>query len=80
MNQYRAIISINFDDEDIKEYAEMIGVSEERLSQDVDMLVNGVLDNIEFGSTWLEQLFINKNPSILRLTEGTTVEVSPHED
>ena len=73
MSKYRAIVSIEFDDEEVQEFAEMIGAG----SIDPDDYVSGHLDEI-FGSTWIEQLFKDGEPTIYRLSGGIMVEVSEH--
>lgn len=76
MANYRAIVSINFDDDDLNELAEYLGVDAGSL--DPSDSVNGALDNLEFGSGWLEQLFADGRPTITRLSEGINVEVNEH--
>ena len=78
MIQYRAIVSIYFDEEDLADLAENFGVDPERL--DAGDCINGALDNLDFGRGWLEQIYVNGSPRIGYLTEGITVMISPHED
>jgi len=76
MSKYKAIISIDFDDEDLEEYAQSVGADVERIKESVSEVVDGCLDSIELGSAWVEQLFINEDPVILRLSGGMSVEVN----
>ncbi len=76
MSKYRAIVSITFDDDDLKDFANQIGTD----NLDASDAVNGSLDNLEFGSGWLEQLFEDGKPTIWRASGGIKVEVNEHED
>jgi hypothetical protein len=68
MDHYRAIVSIEFDDEELEEiFGPGTSASE---------AVNGELDNLTFGSGWVEQIFRNTKPLIARLSGGINVEVS----
>lgn len=76
MANYRAIVSITFDDDDLEQLAEECGI--ERI--DAYESINGSLDNLELGTGWLEQLFKNGNPTIHRMSGGINVEVNDHDD
>jgi len=68
MANYRAIVSIEFDEEELEEiFGPGTSPSE---------AVNGELDNLTFGSVWVEQIFRNKKPLITRLSGGINVEIS----
>jgi hypothetical protein len=79
MTTYRAIVSITFDDDDLQAMADNLGVEVERLRRDPGSTLNGCLDNLEFGGAWIEQLFADGEPTIMRLSGGIQVEVNPHE-
>jgi hypothetical protein len=76
MSKYRAIVSITFDDEDLEEMAENIGIK----SIDVDQMLQGELDNFGLGCPWIEQIFKDRNPTIRRLSKGIMIEVSEDDD
>ena len=78
MTTYRAIVSIAFDDDDLKELAENLYIDPDDL--DPDNAINGELDSMSFGSHWVEQLFEDGKPTIRRLSGGIMVEVNPHEE
>ncbi|MDO8684512.1 MAG: hypothetical protein Q7N50_13650 [Armatimonadota bacterium] len=78
MTKHRAIVSITFDDDDLKEFADSVGLDQSQI--DVDATVHGMLDNLEFGCGWLEQLFEDGSPTIGRLSYGLLVEINTHED
>lgn len=68
MAHYRAIVSIEFDDEELEDiFGPGTSPSE---------AVNGEIDNLTFGSGWVEQIFRNKKPLIARLSGGVNVEIS----
>jgi hypothetical protein len=68
MDHYRAIVSIEFDDEELEDiFGPGTSASE---------AVNGELDNLTFGSGWVEQIFRNKKPLIAQLSGGISVEIS----
>jgi len=75
MTQYRGIVSVTFDDEDLQELCDACGVE----SMDPYDAIQGSLDNLELGSGWLEQFFVNGSPKIGRLSGGISVEVNEHE-
>jgi len=77
MTQYRAIVSITFDDDDLKELADAIGVPSDQMR--ADDALDGSLDNLEFGSGWVEQFFVNGKPTITRLSGGIAIEINEHE-
>jgi hypothetical protein len=77
MAKYRAIVSIEFDGEDLKELASSLGCTRE-ISPDEGL--QGELDNLTFGTAWIEQIYQDGEPLIRRLTTGTMVEVSDFED
>lgn len=76
MTKYRAIVSIEFDDEDLENLALQIGANG---PIPPDLAIDGELDNLSFGSTWTEQLFRDGEPTIARLSGGIQVEINPHE-
>ena len=78
MAQYRAIVSITFDGEELKDLAESLGVEPDRL--DPHQSLDGALDNLELGSAWVEQFFVDGSPTIARLSGGIMIEVNEHED
>lgn len=41
--------------------------------------LNGALDNLPFGSSWIEQIFEDGKPIIRRLSGGIMVEVNDHD-
>lgn len=77
MTQYRAIVSITFEDDDLQELAEALGVPVDRLDPHESLW--GSLDILELGSGWVEQFFVDGEPTIARLSGGIAVEVNPHE-
>lgn len=79
MTKYRAIVSITFNDDDLEEMAGNIGVEPDLLLRDPGSTLDGCLDNLEFGSAWIEQLFRDGEPTIVRLSGGIQVEVNEHE-
>ena len=64
MAHYRAIVSIEFDDEELEKFL------------DQELALASDLRNLTFGSGWVEQIFRNKKPLIARLSGGINVEVS----
>lgn len=78
MKQYRAIVSITFDDDDLKELADAIGVPSDQIR--ADDALDGSLDNLDFGSGWVEQFFVDGQPTILRLSGGILVEINEHDN
>ena len=76
MANYRAIVSIMFDSEDLQDFADSLGIN----GVNPDEALDGMLDNLEFGSGWTEQIFQDGTPTIVRLTNGIMVEISPHEE
>lgn len=77
MTTYRAIVSITFDDEDLSKLASAIGVGcNERL--DPTNALDGELDCMSLGTGWVEQLFIDGEPTITRVG-GMSVVVSEHD-
>ena len=77
MTNYRAIVSITFDDDDLSEVAEAFGLDS---NPDALEMLNGSLDNLELGSGWVEQLFADGRPTIGRLSGGIMVEISEHDE
>jgi len=77
MTTYRAIVSVTFDDDDLQELADNLGINAARL--DPLEAINGSLDNIDLGSAWVEQLFKDGKPTVIRLSGGITVEINDHE-
>ena len=75
MTKYRAIVSITFDDADLQEIANEFGVG----NVDPHEALNGSLDNLDFGSGWIEQLFADGSPQICRMSGGIDVEVDYHD-
>lgn len=51
---YKAIISIEFDEDDIEEWREALGVSKQRF--DVRDALFGELQNFPLGSPWIESI------------------------
>lgn len=51
---YKAIISIEFDEDDIEEWRESLGVSKQRF--DVREALFGELQNFPLGSPWIESI------------------------
>ena len=78
MSKYRAIVSITFDDDDLKELAENIGINSSN-DYGADDMLQGELDNFCLGSTWVEQIFKDGEQTIRRLSGGMMVEVSEDE-
>ena len=75
MSKYRAIVSIEFDDDDISEaLGGDVGRSRNIDPQD---FIYGELDNLSVGGGWVEQLFVDGEASIIRLSPGMTVEINP---
>lgn len=77
MTQYRAIVSITFDDDDLEELANAHGISAGEIH--ADEALDGTLDNLDLGNGWVEQFFVNGQPTITRLSGGIAVEINPHE-
>ncbi len=77
MTKYRAIVSIEFDQEEIESFLEEIGADPESADPHDDL--NSALDNLPFGSAWIEQIFEDGKPTIQRLSGGIMVEVNDHE-
>jgi hypothetical protein len=74
--RYRAIVSIEFDDEDLATLAAQLGTDD----LDPADAVGGELDSMALGSGWVEQLFRNGRPTIHRLTgDGIQVTVNDHD-
>ena len=51
---YKAIISIEFDDDDIEEWRESLGASKQRF--DIHEALFGELQNFPLGSPWIESI------------------------
>lgn len=64
--KYRAIVSIEFDDDDLAELAETFGVDKVYAGD----AITGEMDNLGFGVAWIEQLYCNGLPTVLRLNQG----------
>lgn len=77
-NKYRAIVSITFDDDDLAELAENVGCEPDEMN--ASDAIDGELSNMSFGNTWIEQLFRNGKPTIMRLSGGIKVEVNEHDE
>lgn len=77
MANYRAIVSITFDDDDLESMAESYGIPEDRI--DANEILTGSLDNLELGSGWIEQIFKDAEPCIFRLSGGIMIEVNEHD-
>lgn len=77
MTKYRAIVSIFFDDEDLAELAEHIGVDVSRM--DPHETLSGELDNLGIGRAWIEQVFENGMKTIRRGGGGMMVEINAHD-
>ena len=79
MTKYRAIVSIYFDDEDLEELADELGIEPERLSRDLHSTINGDLDQLSLSSnTWIEQIFVDGDPQVAHFGETMTVIVTDH--
>ena len=76
MSKYRAIVSITFDDDDLQYLAEALDIDN---INDPQEALNGSLDNLDLGSGWLEQFYVDGEPQIFRLSSGIQVEVSDHD-
>ena len=76
MINYRAIVSITFDSEDLQDFADSLGIN----GVAPDEALDGMLDNLEFGSGWTEQIFQDGHPTIARLSDGIIVEINEHEE
>lgn len=76
MVKYRAIVSVTFDDEDLAQLAKLLDVEP---NLDPLQTLDATLDNLELGSGWIEQLFANGRPMMLRVSGGIMVEVNEHE-
>lgn len=76
MTSYRAIVSIEFDDDDLKDLADDLDIDVER--PDPNDVLFGALQNLEIGNGWIEQMFADGEPQIVRLGEGILVEINPH--
>jgi hypothetical protein len=77
MAKYRAIVSINIDDDDLAELGNNLGID---YAPEITEALNGELDNFGLGSCWIEQIFRDKQPIIHRLSGGITVEVTDFEE
>jgi hypothetical protein len=76
MARYRAIVSVEFDDEDLQSLAESIGAD----NVDPNEGLTGELDNFGLGTYWIEQIFRNGIPTIHRLTrDGIQVTINDHD-
>lgn len=76
MSRYRAIVSIEFDSEDLETLAENLGIGE----MDPDEAVQGELDNFGLGTGWIEQLYRNGQPTIHRIgDDGIQITVNDHD-
>jgi hypothetical protein len=78
MATYRALVSFVFDDSDLEDIAQAIGVDPRRL--DVYDTVNAELDSVSLGYSVVEQIFRDGKPTISRLSGGITTEINRHED
>lgn len=74
---YRAIVSITFDESDLIELAEQLGVDPDRM--DAMETLNASLDDLELGVGWVEQFFADGCEKMTRLSDGITIEINPHE-
>lgn len=76
MAKYRAIVSIEFDSDDLEQFAEQNGFR----SDDIDPMefIGGEMDNLSVGSGWIEQMFVNGRPQITRLSGGIDVQINEH--
>lgn len=76
MAKFRAIVSIQFDTDDLRDIAKHYG--SDRI--DAFEAINGEMDNLSFGCAHVEQLFQEGEPTIHRLSGGMNVEINEHED
>lgn len=76
MARFRAIVSIEFDDEDLKSFAESLGID----IIDPDEAIQGELDNFGIGTGWVEQLYRNGRPTMYRTgADGIEVTINDHD-
>lgn len=76
MSRFRAIVSIEFDSDDLKQFAENLGLDE----IDPDDAVRGELDNFGLGTGWIENIFRNGQPTVHRLSDdGIQITVNDHD-
>lgn len=76
MPKYRAIVSIEFGDDDLKKLQEEIGAKEPINPFDA---VRFELDSFSFGTTSIEQIFRDGDMLLTRLSGGIYVEVDDHD-
>jgi hypothetical protein len=77
MAKFRAIVSIEFDDEDLASLSEHLGIEPARL--DPSEAINGVMDNSSFGNSWIEQIFQDGRATLTRISGGILTEIDPHD-
>ncbi len=77
MARYRAIVSITFNDEELDDLAKAIGA---RRRVEPFEALTGELDNFGLGTYWIEQVFRDREPTMVRLSGGIQVEISDHEE
>lgn len=76
MTKYRAIVSIEFDSEDLRTFAEGMGVD------DIDACdaITGELDAFGLGCAYLEQFYRNGQPTVHRLAgDGIEITINDHD-
>lgn len=77
MSKYRAIVSIEFDQDDLDELCGMAGIDSGSI--DPSDAISGCMDDLPFGYAWIEQLYQDGRETILRLSDGISVDISSHE-
>ena len=78
MPKYRAIVSIIFDEDDLEDMADEMGIDAEDV--DIHQAISGDLDSLSIGCPWIEQIFVDREPTIHRLSGGIDIVVSDFEE
>jgi hypothetical protein len=74
--KFRAIVSIEFDSEDLQTFAENLGIDE----MDASDAITGELDGFGLGVAYLEQFYRNGQPTVHRLTgDGIEITINDHD-
>lgn len=71
--KYRAIVSITFNSEDLREVTDIHG------TMDPTEVISAELDGLSIGTAFVEQVYENGEEMIYRSSGGMMVEVSEHD-
>lgn len=77
MAKYRALVSIEFDDEDLTEFGETIGIPTGK--SNASETISACMDDLPLGSSWLEQFFIDGKAQMYRIGDGLEVIINEHD-